>query len=190
MAVDFAKVLGEGGKPLLDLLSFAVFSVRPDGLFVFLAREYRVRPTPTAAITIFDLFCAPGSPARLSAEAALSPTDWSLNSALAPVRAGIARAAAPPPAPLPDDPPWQPPAIPLPPIYLFDGLAERLLKDPDGQVAALAAEFDPEQGPFKSLPNGKLSGTQRAFVEQTWRRRIQPALLTAGFWRVATVGQA
>lgn len=189
MAVSYSQIMTQGGKTLHDLLSFAVYSVRPDGLFVFLAHEYHLRPTAAAAVALYDLFCAPGSPARLSVDTVLPPQDPRLAAALAPIRFGLDRSLAPPPDPLPEDPPWEPAMPPLPPNYLFSGLAERLLNDPVGQVVALSSEFDPDRGPFGSLTGGKLSSGQRAFAEQVWRRRVQPALVAAGFWRVATVGQ-
>ncbi len=189
MSVNFAQILGRGGKSQLDLLSFAVFSVRPDGLFVYLVGEYRLRPTAVAAVALYDLFCAPNAPARLSAESWIPPKDPSLAAAIAPVRFGLELSLAPPPEPLPDDPPWEPPARPLPANYLYGGLADRLMNDPDGQIAELAAEYDPDRGPIGSLPGGKLSGGQRAFADTVWKRQVRPTLVAAGFWRMSTVGQ-
>jgi hypothetical protein len=33
-----------------------------------------------------------------------------------------------------------------------------------------------------------MTAGQKAFVENVWRPRVRPALVAAGFWRVATIG--
>jgi len=189
MSVDFTQSMNFGGKIQQDLLSFAVFSLRTDCVFAYLAKEYRLRPTAIAAVTLFDLFCAPNAPARLSVDSVLPPKDPSLTAVIAPIRRGLELALAPPAVPLPEDPPWSQPPLPLPANYIYSALAARLMSDPEGQVAALSAEYDPELGPIGCLPGGRLSGGQRAFADGVWKRLIRPSLVAAGFWQMSRVGQ-
>ena len=75
MAVNVGEVFARGGKGLIDLLEFCVISVRMDPVFVFLAGEFRARPTAQGAVALYELFCARDAPARLSALRALPPYD-------------------------------------------------------------------------------------------------------------------
>ncbi len=185
MPIDLAATFDRGGGGLINLLQFALVSARPEAVFAFLVREYRLRPTAAGALALYDQFCAPAAPARLRADDLLPPRDPALAAAVAPVRAAVGRAAAF--VPTEDDP--DPPAVPAPPNYLFDRVAAGVLADPDGPAAATAREFDPDRGPLGSLPGGRMTPGQRAWVETTWLRLVRPALVAAGFWRVATLGQ-
>ena len=187
MPVDVTKLLERGGKPFVDLLQFAVVSAQPEPVFACLAREYKFRPTAVGAVTLFDVFCAPGAPFRLRAGERLPPRDLSLGAAVGVVRAALEGAQAPHPPPG-EDPP-QPPTVPIPPSHLFAALDDFIRSDPAGPLTVLAATYDPELGPFGNLPGGKMTAGQRAFVDTVWLRRVRPALVAAGFWRVATLGQ-
>jgi hypothetical protein len=185
MPVDPSEVLDLGGKGLIDLLQFALVSARPELVFAFLVREYRTRPTAAGAVALYDQFCAPHAPARVRADDALPPRDPALPAALAPVRAAVERAAAfRPTADVADPPP-----VPIPPKYLFDRAAALVLADPDGPAAACGREFDPDLGPLGSLPGGRRTPGQRVWSETNWCKLARPALVAAGFWRVAALGQ-
>lgn len=64
-----------------------------------------------------------------------------------------------------------------------------MLADPVGPLAVLAASYDPSRGPIGNLPGGRMTPGQRGFVDAVWLRRVRPALVAAGFWRVGTIGQ-
>jgi hypothetical protein len=188
MPVDLAAAFTGGGKLLTDVLQFCIVSGRPDPVFVFLAREYRARPTAAGALALYDVFCAPGAPCRLRAGDHLPPRNPSLAAAVAPIRAAVDRARAPRPEPAEGEEPADPPWVPLPPNSLFAALADAVAADPDGPAAAVAREFDPALGPAGSLPGGAPTPGQRAFAERAWLRGARPVLVAAGFWRVATIG--
>jgi hypothetical protein len=181
---DPSEAFERGGKGLIDLLQFALVSARPELVFAFLAREFRSRPTAAGAVALFDQFCAPHAPARVRADT-LPPRDLTLPAALAPIRGAVERAAAFRPT---DDAP-DPPPMPAPPRYLFDRAAALVLADPDGPAAACGREFDLDLGPLGSLPGGRPSPGQRAWVETNWCKLARPALVAAGFWRAASLGQ-
>ncbi len=185
MPIDLAATFERGGKGLIDLLQFALVSARPELVFVFLVREYRARPTAAGAVALYDQFCAPHAPARVRADDVFPPRDLALPAALAPVRAVVGRAAAfRPTADAPDPPP-----VPTPPRHLFDRAAAFVMADPDGPAAACGREFDPDLGPLGSLPAGRPTPGQRAWTETNWCKLARPALVAAGFWRVAALGQ-
>ena len=71
MAVDLRAIFASGGRPLIDSLEFCVRSVRMDPVFAFLEVEFRLQPTSPGAIALYDVFCAPEAPARLSTHDAL-----------------------------------------------------------------------------------------------------------------------
>jgi hypothetical protein len=184
MPVDVDEALRRGGRGLIDLLQFCVVSGQPEPLFVFLAREYRLRPTAAGALALYDVFCCPGAPARLKADATLPPRDLRLLAAVQALRQACdgARAAAATEAegPVP---------LPTPAGHLFDAVVADLTAAPDGPLASVGRQFDPGRTPLENLPGGKMTPGQRAFVENVWRRTARPLLVAAGFWRVATLGQ-
>ena len=183
MPVDLDDVFRQGGAVLLDLLQFCVLSARLEPVFALLVREYRAAPTAARALALYDLFCAPGAPARIRADAALPPYDLRLPRAIAPLRAALAQQARPRPE---EEGPG--PAPPRPANYLFDQVVEWLRQRPDGPLQAVGRDFDPDRPPLENLPGGRMSAGQRAFVENVWRPRVRPALVAAGFWQVAALG--
>ncbi len=181
MPRDAIDILVHGGKACVEFLQFSLFSARPDGVFVFLTHEFAVRPTARGAVALYDLFLAPGAPARVSAEAALPPRNLALPAAVAPLRATFDRLATFTPT---EESP-APPPVPIPPRHLFDAVVDALHES----VVAVVAEFDPDKGPVGSLPNGRLTAPQRAWVETVWCKRVRPQLVAAGFGRVSSLGQ-
>ena len=186
---DLDAIVAGGGKPLADLLQFAIISAQAEPVFVALAREYQFRSTAAGAVALYDVFCTPAAPFRLRADERLPPRDLALAAAVAPVRAALDRAAAPRPEPPPGEDPPPPPVVPIPPRYLFDAVAEFVRADPTGPWATIAAGYDPDAGPFGNLPGRRMTPGQRVFVDTVWMRRVRPALVAAGFWRVASLGQ-
>jgi hypothetical protein len=180
--VDLEDLFRKGGKELLDLLTYSVYSIQLEPLFVFLAQEYRLAPTTAKALVLYDVFCAPDAPGRIRAEAVLPPYDLRLVRATFPLR--VSPTPALPDTDAPDSPPPRPP---LPPAYLFDFVVEHLKKQAEGPLQAAAAEYEPEQTPTKNL-GGRLNANQRFFVDKVWQPRLRPQLTAAGFWRLATVG--
>ena len=72
-ASDFNAILSKGGEDCVALLQFCVRSITIEPIFVFLAREYRLRPTHAAALALYDMFCVATAPARLAATQLLTP---------------------------------------------------------------------------------------------------------------------
>ena len=94
MAVDIDDVLQRGGKPRVGVLPFAVSSVQPEPLFLFLVKEYRAATRSAVALALDDAFCATAAPARIDA-AVLEPRDLRLPRTIDPIRRQTARAAEP-----------------------------------------------------------------------------------------------
>jgi hypothetical protein len=183
MPVDVDDVFRQGGVVLIDFLQFCVLSAQPEPVFALLVREYRGGPTAARALALYDLFCAPGAPARIKADTALPPHDPRLPRAIEVIR----RPAALPPegAPADDE---APPPPPRPAVYLFDAVLTHLAQGPDSVVQTVGRQFDPGRTPLENLPGGRMTAGQKAFVQNVWRPRVRPALVAAGFWRVGTIG--
>lgn len=207
-----------GGRELVDLLTHCVFSFNTDALFLFLVREYQFRPQADSALAIYDVFCAANAPARISDTRSIPPKDMRIDHAICTLRREFLAATQPPDATQPDgaevagqdsagqgsadeSPENQsetvavedvaestPPAIPLPPRYLFDSIATQLAVAESSKVKALEKYYDPKLTPKENLPGGELSAGQRSFVDNVWSPRIRPYLVSAGFWKLATVG--
>lgn len=182
MPSDLDALLSTGGKPLLDLLRYCVLSMRLEPLFVLLVREYASAPTAAKAVTLFDVFCAVGAEGRLSCRPALPPLAPHLSQAIEPLRVALERKRTTPVDP--DNAVF----VPLPPKFLFDELVRAIRDDSSGVFQLVASEYDPARTPYENLPGGKLNDGQRFFVERVWQPRLRPRLVSAGFWRVATLG--
>jgi hypothetical protein len=194
VAIDFDDVLKRGGEELIQFLHFCVYSVEMAPLFIFLAREYRFSPTVSGALALYDNFCAAGAPARIKADAVLSPRDGRLDQLITRLRQGKrifekaaeeARLACGPDSTAGKR---HIPPSPSPVIYLFDRVVEHL-RDDEGPLRTAARAFDPTREPMENLPGGKLTAGQRAFLEGVWRPWVRPQLMAAGFWRAANLGQ-
>jgi hypothetical protein len=180
----FLETCRSGGKGLVDVLDFCVFSVEMDPIFLYLVQEYRLQPTGGRALALYDLFCPAGAPARLSVTNVLPPRDCLLPQLIQRVREprlACVDAEA--------DPPRFVPAPQVPGKHIFDGIAKAILEDTEGGVWRVESRFDPERGPRGSLPQGGLGPSQRQFVEGVWKRTVRPALVQAGFWKMATIGE-
>jgi len=196
VSIDFEETMNRGGNELIQFLHFCVYSVELAPIFVFLAREYRMRPTVSGALALHANFCENGAPARIKADPVLAPRNLQLDQLVlrmaaqqrifevaqqqqkdadADVVANTEGRRGPPP--------------PSPVIFLFDDVVGHLRGDLDGPLHTAARTFDPTCSPMQNLPDGRLNVGQRAFVENVWRPRVRPLLVAAGFWRAADLGQ-
>lgn len=180
-SADLDAILTGGGAPRTALLRYCVMSVTMEPVFVFLAREYRLRPTHGAALALYDVFCARDAVARVSAPGLLPPRDLRLSAAIRPIRQQWEAMQSP----RPDTDPAA--ATTAPYKNLFDFILSALCDDPEGPLAALARRYDPGLEPEMNLPGGKLNVGQRHFVDKVWRALARPRLLRAGFWQVETI---
>ena len=159
---DINEVFTKGGKPLIDFLDYCVRSIQMDPVFLFLVREYRNGPTPAKAVALYEMFCAPNAPARISAQTVLPPYDVRLREAIILLTPSF-----------------------LPAKYLFDSVVRELEKRP--RSSAYVRRYKTDRTPVENLPHGKMTPAQRHFVEKIWQPVIRPHLVAAGFWRVASV---
>jgi hypothetical protein len=181
MPIDIEEVYRRGGKALIDLLEYCVRSVQMDPLFVFLVWEYRNRPTTPGALALYDLFCAPQAPARISAREFLPPSNLKLHFTILPLRVNLAEVTAAGTTGL--DPP---PPLRLPAKYLFDAVAQSIERS-SASLKNIRSCYDPGRTPLENLPGGRMTPGQRRFVEKIWEPLVRPQLVSAGFWRVATI---
>ena len=164
------EFFGRGGKPLLDFLDYCVRSIQMDLVFLFLVREYRDSRTAAKAVALYDMFCAPNAPGRISVGHALPPYDVRLRETIRPLAMNLAQSSTPPLSP---------------PKYLFDSLAGEIeLRSPSLHKAR---EYKPNRTAVENLPGGKMTPVQRHFVEKIWEPIIRPRLVSAGFWRMTTI---
>jgi hypothetical protein len=183
LPVDINRILSTGGKPRVTLLRLCVMSVQMEPVFVFLTQEYRLRPTCDAALALFDVFCAPGAPARIQVRDAPAVTDLQFFAHIRSMRQQRDWLMQPPQ----EDEPGNGIPIIAPSLHLFDGIARVLQDDPDGSYARLGREFDPERSAEQHLPGGRMNSGQRYFVNYVWRPMARPRLVDAGFWRIAII---
>ena len=178
VAVDVKRIMTRGGRGQIDLLEFCVLTIDTDALFVYCVDEYRLRPQAAAAVTLHDLFCAHGAPARISATEMLPPKDVRIQRVVDSFRKPPSNA---------DDHEPAPPAPPaFPPKYLFDPVTQSLAVGAT-PWQRLAASYDPEKTPHQNLPGGEMTGAQRLFVDRVWKPVLRPKLVEAGFWKLATI---
>jgi hypothetical protein len=178
---DLAALLAAGGRSRIALLRYCVISMQLEPLFVYLAQEYRMRPTPAGAIALYDVFCRPDGPARLSAYSLLPPRELRLGAAIAELRA----------QPQSDDPAEQSDEAPPRPMAskaLFDALDRGLRADSGGTWARVSRDYDSRLEPHQNLRGGRMSAAQRHFVDRVWAPVARPQLVAAGFWQIATIG--
>lgn len=176
------EVLAAGGEPRVALLRFCVMSVTMEPVFVFLAREYRLRPTHAAVLALYDVFCAPDAPVRVCARDLLPPRDLRLLSAAEGSRRQVAQMQATEPS----DPGSTVP-ITVPHRDLFGFVVDRLRGDPEGRFARLSRSYDPRRTPEENLSGGRMSESQRHFRDKIWLPVARPRLVAAGFWQIGTI---
>ncbi|MGH8666360.1 MAG: hypothetical protein ACREUX_19025, partial [Burkholderiales bacterium] len=149
-------------------------------VFVFLVHEYRQQPRHAAALALYDMFCAPGAPARLDAHALLPPMNLTLAACVRTLRAQWLQMYSAEPADA---------AIPttVPMRGMFDRIVDGLTQIPAGRWARLGLYYNPARDPAENLPGGRMTPAQRHFVENIWKPRVRPCLVSAGFWQMQTI---
>jgi hypothetical protein len=180
--VDIAEILARGGEHRVALLRYCVMSVAMEPVFVFLTQEYRLRPTHTAALALYDVFCARGALARIAVFEALPPRNLQLEATVEAIRAQWTQLQS---SPQTDE--CSGPALTTPHRNLFDRVAEAVMSDPTGRFAAVASQYDPRLASQENLPGGKMNAAQRHFVDRVWRPLARPRLAAAGFWQIANI---
>ena len=189
---------------MIDLLEYCVLSVEMDPLFCFLASDYRMLPTATKAVALYDVFCSPTTPARISAQRLLPPYDGRIVREIDLLRPQPPIAGAPEEeadeaeedSPESDEdtedvadevpePPFSPPT-PLPAKYLFDTITGELERS-SAAIRNIAAKYNPTQTPQENLPGGQLTAAQRQFVDGIWGPQMRPFLVDAGFFKIANI---
>ena len=179
-AANLDNILAQGGAPRIALLRLSVMSVTPAPVFVFLAQEYRLRPNHAAALALYDAFCAPQALARIDSSDVLPPQDLQLGYAVEILRRQWAQIQSPEPA-------GRITAITVPRRELFDVAVKACRDDATGGYRRIASSYNPELTPVQNLPGGKMTAGQRQFVEFVWKPEVRPALIAAGFWRIADI---
>jgi hypothetical protein len=183
MAVELSGLFARGGPDLIAFLDYCVFSVQMAPVFAFLAVDFGSNPTASRALALYDVFCAAGAPARLKADAVLTPRDLRLDGPMRDLRWRLLASRQPRTT---EDDPVVP--APLPPRFLFQFILDHLNDDPESVLHVAARSFDSSLSPSANLPGGRMSPGQRAFVDGVWRPRVRPALVAAGFWRITNIG--
>ncbi len=214
MAVDLNATFSSGGRPLIDFLEYCVLSIQMDPVFCYLARDFKSLPSATKAVALYEAFCAPTTPARISCHKLLPPFDRRILNDIDPLR--------PPPPPERHDPPVsndeeedddddddgsessdatgdddaeeeapdaEPSFIPpprLPPSYLFDQIIGELERT-SPSIRQIRQTYNPSLEPIENLPGGQLTQGQRIFVDNVWGPQIRPFLVQAGFFRIANI---
>jgi len=177
--VNVTEILAQGGEGRIALLRYCVMSITSEPVFLFLVREYRLRPTQQSALALYDVFCAPGAPARVRSPTALPPRDLHLSAATDSIRkqrAALQQSV--------DD---LPVSTTIPHRDLFDRVTGTLQQDPEGPLARVAGDYDPGRTPHQNLPGGRMNAVQKHFVEKVWRPIARPLLVAAGFWQIASI---
>jgi hypothetical protein len=180
MPVDLDDIFSRGGRELIDLLDYAVRAVKPDLLFVFLVQEYRLHPTTPKAVALYDIFCAPQAPARLSAAEMLPPASLQIDAAVRLARSNLAQVEA-----ARAGASVAPPLI-LPPKFLFDAIALHLWKK-SPSLRSIRRRYQPQRSPVKNLPGGRMNAGQRFFVDKVWEPNLRPRLVAVGFRRMSSI---
>jgi hypothetical protein len=174
------SILVAGGRDRIDLLRHGVYSITMEPVFVFLVHEYRQQPRHAAALALFDMFCAPGAPARLETDAILPPRDLTLAASARTLRAQLLQMQA-------AEPPQIATPMTVPMRGMFDRIVDRLTQNPEGRWAQLRLYYNPARDPAENLPGGRMTPAQRHFVENVWKPRVRPSLVSAGFWQMRTI---
>jgi hypothetical protein len=176
MAIDLEQVFAGGGKELIDVLNYCVRGVQIDPVFLFLVQEYRLAPTASRAIALYDMFIGLDAPARIAAGDLLPPRELGLQRLIEGWRPAKQAAIAPANS---NSGPGK---------FIFDSLSAYVGTNPRGAVAKIRRRYNPKRGPNDNLPGGKMTPGQRRFVDQVWHPRVRPALVRAGFRRIANIG--
>ncbi len=184
---DLLAIFQRGGVDAISLMQYCVRSINLDPLFIALVREYQLRPSHQALLALYDCFCAPQAPCRLSLAEVLATHELRMKEQVAFVRAEWQQLQTPP-APLAEgesEPPRQRSTVPY--RSIFDALLPALQQHEAGGWQRAQRSYNPQLSPNQNLPGGDMSMVQRHFVARVWQPVVRPRLVAAGFWRLSTV---
>jgi hypothetical protein len=181
MELEIKEVFGRGGRDLIRLLKYCVRSVQLDPIFLFLVGEFRRSPTVAKAVALYDIFCSPHGPARISVEEVIPPFNLKIQDLIRPLRINWTRVKASRFAP-----PETAVTPMLPPRYLFDFISEAV-EENSPAVTQVCEEYQYVQLPPDGLPSQQMTPEQKEFVDKVWQPLVRPHLVAAGFWRVASI---
>ena len=165
-----------------QFLEFCVSNGEMEALFLHLVEDYRASPTIAKAVALYDIFCAPCSPAKVKAEAALPPNDMRIENAMRRIKLNWTRMQAAfvfgPMTHISNTPP---------PRSLFDSLARQIAKSDDFRKTKARYREWSSTGDAYLTP---LNQIQQHFLERIWQPIIRPHLLAAGFFELPMVEAA
>ena len=184
---NIQDLLTRGGHARIDLLRFSVMTRTIEPIVVFLVGEFRLRPSAAGAVAIYDAFFAQHAPARMGLAEVVPVRDTRLDLYIESLRGQLAAFEIQIEAVHadPDDD-----SRPMPPTAergVFDSIIAELWSDPNGSLARLSREYDPELSPDENVPGGEISAGQRSFTNDVWRPRVRPMLVNAGFWQLSSI---
>ncbi len=182
MAVNVHKSFEKGGQKLINLLDYCVRSMEIAPVFLFLVQEYRRAPTAAKAVALFEVFCQANAPAKLDVAAATPPINPQIQTALYPFLASQENGLGPEGTRLGRSQP-----VRMPPKYLFDFIAEAVQRN-SGSFRRVCLHYRPSKSPLENLAGGKMTAAKRHFVEKIWEPTLRPRLISAGFWRISSIG--
>ncbi len=184
---DLLAIFQRGGADALSLMQYCVRSINLDPLFVALVREYQLRPSHLALLALYDCFCAPQAPCRLSVTEVLAAHELRMKEQVAFVRGQWQQMQAPPLPVVEGEPEPARQRSSVPHRSIFDGLLASLQQIEAGGWQRAQRSYNPQLSPNQNLPGGDMTMVQRHFVARVWQPVVRPRLVAAGFWRLTTV---
>ena len=185
---DLMAIFQRGGVDALNLMQYCVRAVDLDPLFVALVRESYLRPSHLGLLALYDCFCAPHAPGKLSISETLAANELRLQSQAENVRTEWQQMQQMMQAPVEQTVDGESAArqrSTVPYRSMFDALLPHLQQSAKWQ--ATSQRYKPELSPHQNLPGGEMTPVQLHFVTRVWRPVIRPRLVAAGFWRIATI---
>ena len=185
MPVSLEEVYQQESRLRLEFLQYCIFTKRLEGIFLHAAAQFRSHYTIDKALALYDCFCAEKAPARLGYPQFLPPMNQSISWTVQRIRQSMKLASEF----VPSEEEPDPPVIVQPHRYLFEPLEKAMWLDPNSSARQAASEFNPELTALENLPDGRLTMDQRRFVSEVWFQLLRPALSSAGYRHLITLGQ-
>jgi hypothetical protein len=172
-------ILQRGGAPCIDFLDFCLKCAKLEALFVYLVElEYKIKPTKTRALALYDVFCAPNAPLRVNCDQFLPPIDTTLSTAIQAVRAEQQQAS-------------QMSKIMrkltantrVPPFLIFDRVVEAVFGNHGNEncITDICRSYDPGNSVSENLKKGRIGDSSITFAGAAWVGMPRNTLLAAGF---------
>lgn len=185
MAISVRQEASSGGANLVQLCEFCVCSAQMDPLFVILACDYQMLPANKKALALFDTFCSDIAPKRLTTLISSRPVSGQLVTEIEKLRTPI-RVAADTDSQNESEGPVYVEFQHQPAKYLFDDLVRGVVEG-SSEYTATETHYDASLTPHENLPGGKMTDSQRHFVDQVWPA-MRSTLVLGGFTRMASIG--